>query len=153
MSSDRRLPALPLSHAALAALAFALAAFALLASGCISTRPCEGGGDVSWEPTIKGDRHCHQKRHPKTQRWVNHGQFRQFDEKGQKRVEGMYKLGEKDGIWIQYAEDGKKIKEKYFEDGVEKSVPPEIARKLKEEREAAEGPQRPPDEGAPAEKN
>ncbi|HTL10983.1 MAG TPA: hypothetical protein VL588_00765 [Bdellovibrionota bacterium] len=120
-------------------------ALTLLGAGCISSKPCESGGDVTWEPPIAGDRHCQQRLHPKSHRWVNHGQFVQFDAQGRKRVEGMYKFGEKEGTWVQYNEQGKKIKEKYFEGGVEKSVLPEEAAKARREREASEGPQRPPE--------
>lgn len=106
--------------------------------GCISAKPCDSGGDVAWEPPIKGERRCSQKRHPKTRLWVNHGKFIQYDLEGHKIVEGTFKLGEKDGIWVQYSPEGKKLKEKYFEDGVEKGLA------APENRSDDDGPQRPP---------
>lgn len=88
-------------------------------SSCASSRLCEQGGDISWEFEIKGDRFCRQIK-AEDGRYINHGRYYVKSSKGVILLEGQFEQGEKDGVWEQFNEKGKKIRERYFDKGVEK---------------------------------
>jgi hypothetical protein len=90
--------------------------FALTA--CAVAKPCHLGGDVTWPNPIHGDRQCHQKLFSDG-RWLNHGRFVQKHLNGQIALEGQFEEGRKQGRWIQYDEQGNRIAERTFENGVE----------------------------------
>ena len=45
------------------------------------------------------------------------GRARIFNENGQKQVEGSFKDGKQDGLWIKYNENGQKKREANYKDG------------------------------------
>lgn len=102
---------------------------ALVLAACATTsRPCSGGGDVSWVSSrypggsIPGDKHCIQK--PLSDgRYVNHGAFSVTFANGKLALEGRFEEGRKEGVWSEYDEAGNKVAERYFEKGVEKAAP------------------------------
>ncbi len=103
---------------------FAAASLAVAAAGCASVyKPCSQGGDVKWNPPVKGDMQCQQREEHSGQR-VNHGRFRQYDERGKTVLEGEFREGRRQGVWVQYNERGDKVAERYFENGVERTLPP-----------------------------
>lgn len=104
------------------ATAFAWATGLVLVACASTFKPCSQGGDVSWYPPVKGDMRC-QQREDQSGRVVNHGSFRQLNAKGRVILEGAFEEGRKNGVWVQYNERGEKIAERYFEKGVEKTVP------------------------------
>ena len=105
-------------------LRLGLTALTLLAwmTSCSTTRPCSEAGDVAWQNTIEGDRHCQQKK-LKNGTWTNHGKFKQSYPNGKTALEGEFVEGQKNGYWTQYDESGKKKVERYYEKGVERSSP------------------------------
>jgi hypothetical protein len=97
---------------------------------CSISKPCSEAGDVSWNPKIIGDKRCTQKTR-KDGRTVNHGKFVQaYSSTGKIALEGEFFEGLKSGIWLHYAEDGRLIAVKYFDQGVEKSPSEEIRKKM-----------------------
>jgi hypothetical protein len=103
--------------------ALAAALVGLAAAGCASVyKPCSQGGDVKWNPPVKGDMQC-QQREDRGGRVVNHGRFRQHDERGKTLLEGEFRDGRRAGVWTQYNERGEKVAERYFENGVERAMP------------------------------
>ncbi len=107
-----------------------LSLFVLLNTvGCTTTwRPCQDGGDVTWDPPIKGNRQCAQWK-DKTGNFVNHGQFLQYDESGRLVVEGDFREGKRSGAWTEYDKEGKKSRQKWYYKGVE--LPGPIPRGVK----------------------
>ncbi len=102
----------------------------VLASACSITKPCSEAGDVSWNPGIIGDKRCTQKTR-KDGRIVNHGKFLQsYTSTGRIALEGEFVDGFKSGIWLHYAEDGRLIAVKYFDQGVEKSPSEDVRKKM-----------------------
>jgi antitoxin component YwqK of YwqJK toxin-antitoxin module len=102
--------------------------FLLLALSCIScatpSHPCLQGGEPARETPFIGDKQCTQKKN-KDGAYVNEGLYREWYPNGKLALEGFYKDGHKDGVWVEYSSiDGRKISEHYFEDGVEKLRPP-----------------------------
>jgi hypothetical protein len=85
-----------------------------------SPKPCAKAGDVEWNAKIHGDRMCMQQP-SEDGRMLNHGKYLQYFLSGQVAIEGEFKWGRKNGVWIQYNEQGEKVAEKYFENGVERS--------------------------------
>jgi len=87
---------------------------------CVGRRArlCGEGGQPAREILWKGDKQCDQVR-DKQGRWINEGSYREFYSSGKRALQGEYKNGEKNGTWSEYNEDGKKISERYFVDGVE----------------------------------
>jgi hypothetical protein len=83
-------------------------------------QPCAEGGDVSWEPKVIGTMECHQKKSEGPR--VNHGAFHQWHPNGKLALEGSFQDGKRDGLWSYYNESGEKKMEKYFDNGVEKTV-------------------------------
>lgn len=71
---------------------------------------------------------CYQSKAPNGE-LINQGQFRQYYPSGKIALEGTFQSGKKDGLWIQYDEKGDRIAEKWFEAGIERSIP-DSARKL-----------------------
>jgi hypothetical protein len=92
---------------------------AILSASCTTTRPCSEAGDVSWASTIKGDRFCEQKRIDG--RWVNQGSYIQKYPSGKIALEGSFVGGKKNGLWVEYDEQGNKIRERRYDNGVETS--------------------------------
>jgi len=102
----------------------------LLISGCAVSKPCAEGGDVSWNPKILGDKLCTQKK-TKDGKYVNDGAFRQIYNTTKKvALEGQFEMGKKQGIWLQFGEDQQLKSAKYFEQGVEKTPPAEIQKRI-----------------------
>ncbi|MGK5086490.1 hypothetical protein WDW86_02935 [Bdellovibrionota bacterium FG-2] len=93
----------------------------LICSACSISRPCSEGGDVSWNPSIRGDRRCQKVQDP-SGRYVNHGKFVQTYQSGKLALEGEFLDGKRNGTWVQYDEKGDKVMERYFDHGVEKAV-------------------------------
>jgi len=94
----------------------------LFICSCGTSRPCTEAGDLRGIPEIKGDKKCFQRKNAEG-RYVNDGTFRQVHRNGKPAIEGEFKMGEKNGLWSIYDEDGKKTAEKYYVNGVERQVP------------------------------
>lgn len=104
------------------AVAAMMTAAMILGTSCaITTKPCSSRGDVGWVPEVKGDQICYQQVR-KDGTFVNHGAYKRMHRNGKIALEGQFVNGYKQGIWIQYDENGKKVRERYFEKGVEKTV-------------------------------
>lgn len=104
-------------------LSLSCTALSFLTVSCATThRPCSQGGDISWDPPLKGDSKCVQKKMTDG-RWYNHGRFVLLNGDGKAVLEGDFEEGQKSGIWTQFDDQGKAIREKYFEKGLEKSPP------------------------------
>lgn len=71
---------------------------------------------------------CYQSKNP-TGNFTNQGQFRQYYPSGKLALEGEFDNGKKNGLWIQYDESGSRVLERWFERGIERSIP-DSARKL-----------------------
>lgn len=54
---------------------------------------------------------------------LNQGNFRQWYPSGKIALEGTFDEGKKNGLWVQYDEKGNRIAEKWFEHGIERSLP------------------------------
>ena len=94
----------------------------LAAAGCASgPKACQEGGDTSWYPPIKANKRCTQKQIDG--KWLNHGEYKEWSTAGQVLLEGQFVKGKKEGLWIQYDESGKKVAQKWFENGVETTPP------------------------------
>jgi len=99
-------------------------------SGCALTRsrPCSKAGDTTWYPPITGNMQCYQSKAPNGD-LINQGQFRQYYSSGGVALEGEFQSGKKNGLWVQYDEKGNRVLERWYENGVERSIP-DSARKL-----------------------
>lgn len=97
-----------------------------LLSGCAISRPCSEAGDTTWTNPgypIKGDKKCRQVKNSEGQ-YVNDGKFQWFYMSGKLALEGEFKNGFKNGIWIQYEEkSGRPLMEKNFISGKEVLLP------------------------------
>lgn len=93
-------------------------------AGCAlnRTKPCSRAGDTSWYPPITGNMQCYQSKAPNGE-LIDQGQFRQYYPSGKLALEGEFQSGRKNGLWIQYNEKGERIAEKWFENGIERSIP------------------------------
>lgn len=95
----------------------------LLFSGCAS-RPehfCTDKGQPAREVPaayLIGDKQCFIKK-DRDGTLVKHGPYREWFPNGAPAVEGEYSEGRKSGKWIEWDESGKKLSERWFEDGVE----------------------------------
>ena len=99
-------------------------------SGCAVSKPCSEAGDITWNPKIVGDKLCTQKKN-KEGRYVNDGIFRQvYQTTGKVALEGQFENGKKQGIWLYYGEDQQLKSAKYFDQGVEKTPPTEVQKKI-----------------------
>ncbi|MBC7693186.1 MAG: hypothetical protein H7222_15585 [Methylotenera sp.] len=105
-------------------LAFTGGAVPFMLTACAThpTRPCSDGGDTSWTPPIKGNRQCYQVERPDGS-VVNQGKYVEWHKNGNLALEGLFKEGKKDGLWIQYDDKGNRVAEKMFNNGVEVSHP------------------------------
>jgi hypothetical protein len=111
-------------------MVFAIPVLILFPVACSITKPCSEAGDISWNPRIMGDKRCTQKVR-KDGRTVNHGKFLQsYASTGRIALEGEFQEGLKSGIWLHYAEDGRLIALKFFDQGVEKTPSEEIRKKM-----------------------
>jgi antitoxin component YwqK of YwqJK toxin-antitoxin module len=81
------------------------------------------GGEPARDVPFKGDRRCAQKRGPDG-KYVNHGLYQEWHPNGKLALEGHYKMGKKDGKWIEYDPTGHKVSTLNYEDGVEVSEKP-----------------------------
>lgn len=104
--------------------------FIALVMGCAFTRnrPCSKAGDTSWYPPISGNMQCYQSQAPNGD-LMNQGLFRQFNQNGKIALEGEFQSVKKNGLWVQYDEKGNRIAEKWYEFGIERSIP-DSARKV-----------------------
>lgn len=99
-------------------------------TSCSVSKPCSDAGDVSWNPKIVGDKKCTQKKLPDG-KFVNDGPYKQaYQSTGATAVEGQFVLGQKQGIWLYYGEDGKLKTAKFFEKGVEKTPPASVQKEI-----------------------
>ncbi len=107
---------------------FAPFIFCLL-SACAIGHPCKESGDVTFPGfTVKGDMRCKQKEF--NGKWKNDGRFEQFHMNGILALEGNFKEGMKEGIWLYYAEDGHLKAVKYYENDVDRNPPPGIQKEI-----------------------
>ena len=93
---------------------------ALSASSCVISisKPCQDGGDPARETSFRGNRTCTQKRDPQG-KYVNHGLYQEWHLNGKLALEGYYKMGKKDGRWIEYNPEGRKVSEKLYDYGLQ----------------------------------
>lgn len=93
-----------------------------LVGGCSgrSVRPCSDGGDP-YHAVAYGRKTCEQTKN-KFGKYVNNGKYYEWYPNEHIAVIGEYKNGKKHGRWMEFDEDGKKMDEKYFEYGIEKST-------------------------------
>lgn len=97
---------------------------------CAISKPCAEGGDISWTPSIIGDKRCTQKTFPGG-RTLNHGKFTQVYQKtGTIALEGEFEEGKKHGTWSFYSEDRQLKAVKYFDQGIEKTPPAEVQKEI-----------------------
>lgn len=92
----------------------------LLLASCASgpRHPCLDGGQPAREKPFKGDRQCAQRKDP-AGKYINEGPYTEWYPSGHRALFGEYKDGKKSGKWIEWDEKGKKLSERWFEDGVE----------------------------------
>lgn len=101
----------------------------LFGLGCAVSRkrPCTEGGDPVHERVVGGEpfrgiKSCYQK--PDSNgAWVNDGKYYEWFPSEKISVTGEYKLGKKTGRWTEYDESGKKLSDRYFDNGKEVSPP------------------------------
>jgi hypothetical protein len=90
--------------------------------GCVTSpsRPCTEAGEPARDKPFAQvlDRRCEQRKGPEG-RFVNVGRYQEWYPGGQVALEGDYKEGKKSGKWIEWSADGKKVGERWFENGVE----------------------------------
>ncbi len=93
----------------------------IVISGCasVANRPCTDGGQPAHDDGKKGlgTRQCEQYRDPQG-RYLNHGRYLEWYPSSKLYLEGEYSAGQKAGKWIEYSEDGRKLSEKWYENGV-----------------------------------
>ena len=94
----------------------------VLSACSTSSKPCSAGGDVTWNPPLKGNRQCYQVKDADG-KYINQGKYVEWYKNGNMALEGQFKDGFKDGVWIQYDETGRKVMEKLFRNGVETNIP------------------------------
>jgi len=81
-------------------------------------RPCTDGGDPARVPATGGTKQC-ETMDDATGRAVNHGHYREWFTNGRLAIEGDYRMGKKHGKWTEWDESGKRLYEKFYEDGIE----------------------------------
>lgn len=84
-------------------------------------RPCSTGGQAAHEDLLDpiGVKKCQQRIDPATGEAINDGKYLEWYENGTVAVEGEYKKGKKSGRWREYDTTGKKVSDRYFQDGKE----------------------------------
>jgi hypothetical protein len=100
-----------------------LCAMGWMLSGCATikaSRPCTEGGQPAWDDkrVTVGTKKCEQYRAPKGN-YLNHGKYLEYSTRGSLLLEGEYSAGKKTGKWVEWDEEGKKVSEKWYENGVE----------------------------------
>jgi hypothetical protein len=99
-----------------------LTASVVLMTSCSTSRsrPCSEGGQPPRETSIpfKGTKRCFQVK-DESGKYVNHGKYFEWFGSEKIAITGEYKLGKKSGRWIEYDETGKKISDKYYDEGKE----------------------------------
>jgi antitoxin component YwqK of YwqJK toxin-antitoxin module len=99
--------------------------------GCAVSKPCRDAGDVMLaEDEGNGNTRCHQKDFDGKP--YNHGEYKHYFLDGSPAVEGQFVAGKKDGIWILYNQRHDVKAVKYFDQGVERSAPPETQKLIDE---------------------
>lgn len=94
--------------------------------GCATSwKPCSDGGDTKWDPPVKGNMQCHQRKDERGE-YVNHGKFYQYDGKGRVAYEGEFRDGKRQGTWVRYDDKGQKVEKKWYHKGIE--LPGEVPR-------------------------
>jgi hypothetical protein len=102
----------------------------LICNACSTAGPCTAGGDVSWSPSINGDKRCLQARSADG-KIHNQGKYQEFyHSTGTLALDGEFDEGKKTGIWLYYAEDKSLIAVKYFDHGIESTPPIEIQKQI-----------------------
>ena len=99
----------------------ALLLAASLSACSTMSKPCQDAGDVSWDwgpKPVKGNRQCLQIQEAKTGKWINHGRYVVWFPNGKVALEGNFKDGLKEGKWVQFDEEGKKVVEREYIGGV-----------------------------------
>src|SRR5947209_4099455 len=89
--------------------------------GCAGapSHPCSDGGAPARETPFRGNRQCEQRRGPDG-KYVNDGIYREWHPNGRLALEGHYREGRQDGRWTLWDENGRKISERVYDNGVEK---------------------------------
>ncbi len=99
-------------------------------TGCSISKPCSEGGDITWNPVIKGDKKCTLKKNAEGKRVLD-GKFEQtYATTNTVALQGQFENGKKAGIWIYYGEDSKLKAVKYFDHGVEITPPPAVQKQM-----------------------
>lgn len=90
-----------------------------------------GQGPRGQNPTIdgeldrttlgKGNKKCEQQKDANG-KYMNHGKFTEFHPNGQRAIEGEYSWGQRNGKWLEWNENGKLTRERWFEKGQETST-------------------------------
>jgi hypothetical protein len=75
----------------------------------------------------KGNKKCEQQRDGTGKYW-NHGTFTEFHPNGLRAIEGEYAWGTRTGKWREWNENGKLLRERWFEKGVETTTRDKEAR-------------------------
>ena len=98
-------------------------------TGCssINRYPCTEGGqpvrDLPYgSPPFRGTKSCFQRPDGEGG-WVNDGKYLEKYPSEKIAVTGEYRMGKKNGRWIEYDEKGKKTSDRYFENGKEVPAP------------------------------
>jgi hypothetical protein len=94
-----------------------------MSQGCAGKRkkPCTEGGQPARETAaipFRGIKRCEQAI-GKQGFVVNQGKYFEWFNNDKIALEGEYKDGKKTGRWIEYDEMGKKVADRFFEDGKE----------------------------------
>jgi len=90
----------------------------LTACATIVSKPCATGGEPPRSTPFKGTKQCIQRKDP-AGRYLNDGKYVEWYPNGNLALQGEYKMGRKTGKWMEWDIDGKKISERWFEDGQE----------------------------------
>lgn len=85
-------------------------------------RPCSELGQPARENSRveAAVKKCFQIKDEKGQ-WVNHGKYYEWDESDKIVLTGEYKMGRKQGRWLEYDRQGNRVSDRHFENGVELS--------------------------------
>lgn len=93
-----------------------------LASGCVTlaSHPCTQGGQPAFDDgkVGKGTKQCIQVKDTNGN-YINQGKYIEWHKNGVRAIEGEYVGGFKTGKWIEWDNQGRKLKEKWFESGNE----------------------------------
>lgn len=94
-------------------------------TACATTKPCTRAGQAARDAPFRGDKKCYQIK-DKSGRYVNHGNYVEYFPDGKTALEGQYKEGQKSGKWIEYDQNGNRVSQKYFQNGIEMLDPDRI---------------------------